>query len=102
MDSYGDLAPHQRRVVDESQQLLERLEKLRAFMGTNTFGALDQQEQLRLARQLDAMCDYARVLSERIEAFAKPLVVLTDADAAADLAGTPRPDNPTVTTGATA
>ncbi len=69
MSNYGDLQPHQQRVVDESKQLLERLEKLRAFTDTGTFANLDHDEKHRLLRQLDAMGDYAQVLAERINAF---------------------------------
>lgn len=63
------LLPYQQRIVEESQQLVARIEKLQAFTDTPTFKSLDAAERLRLARQLNHMGDYAGVLGERINAW---------------------------------
>lgn len=88
------LPAHEQRVVIEKAELDERLSKLSAFFGTPIFTGLDEEERERLAAQARAMGDYSRILGDRIAAFRQP-VVLTDADALADLKGEPRPDNPT-------
>jgi len=62
--------PHQQRVLDEHAELLERLNKLRAFTdGTPLFQGLPEAERLRLWRQRAAMVAYEQVLRERIEAW---------------------------------
>ena len=65
------LAPHQQRVVDEHADLLDRLRKLRAFIGDEKglFRSLDTAERHRLMHQEDVMTDLAMVLAERIAAF---------------------------------
>ena len=65
------LQPHQQRVVDEHADLLERLRKLRAFIGDEKglFRQLDDAERHRLMHQEDVMTELATVLAERIAAF---------------------------------
>ena len=63
------LQPHQQRVVEESQELLGRIERLQAFTDSPVFAELDSAERDRLLRQMSAMADYATVLAERINAF---------------------------------
>jgi len=63
------LQPHQQRVVEESQELLGRIERLQAFTDSPVFTGLDSAERDRLLRQMSAMADYATVLAERINAF---------------------------------
>lgn len=65
------LAPHQQRVVDEHAECLERLRKLRAFIGDakGPFRQLDDAERHRLMRQEDVMTELATVLAERVAAF---------------------------------
>lgn len=63
------LQPHQQRVVAEKAELDEKLNKLLAFHGTETFNALPEEEQDRLIRQSVVMTDYSAVLGERIAAF---------------------------------
>ena len=63
------LQPHQQRVVEESQELLGRIERLQAFTDSPVFAGLDSAERDRLLRQMSAMADYATVLAERINAF---------------------------------
>ncbi len=68
----SDLQPHQQRVVDEKTELDEKLNKLHAFIfgnGNELFVGLPHAEQNRLARQLQVMGEYSKILSERIEAF---------------------------------
>ena len=63
------LQPHQQRVVEESQELLGRIERLQTFTDSPVFAGLDSAERDRLLRQMSAMADYATVLAERINAF---------------------------------
>ena len=65
------LQPHQQRVVDEHAECLERLRKLRAFIGDEKglFRQLDDAERHRLMHQEDVMTELATVLAERIAAF---------------------------------
>jgi len=64
-----DLPPHQKRVIDEKNELDERKLKLEAFFDTPTFAQLDHEEQGRMHAQHDAMVAYSRILGDRIEAF---------------------------------
>lgn len=63
------MKPYQQRVVQEKSDLDEKLERLRVFIGTDEFDALDHAEQQRLEKQLWAMRDYSGILNERIAAF---------------------------------
>jgi hypothetical protein len=62
---------HQKRVVAELEELLERRHKLATFIHTpdSKFVGLDALEQTRLIRQYAIMGDYVNVLRERIAAF---------------------------------
>lgn len=65
------MQPHQERVATEKTELDSRRTKLCAFIGTNeAYRALDEMEQSRLNRQLEAMTLYSNILGERIAAFA--------------------------------
>lgn len=70
VQSATELKPHQQRVVAEKAELDERLDKLRAFFGTEVFSELDDLEMDRLQRQADHMAAYSEVLGKRIAAFA--------------------------------
>jgi hypothetical protein len=62
--------PHEQRVLDELMALVEKWEKLRIFIESNTaFRNLPPEERARLERQEQYMCLYVRVLNERIGAF---------------------------------
>lgn len=63
------LQPHQQRVVDEKNELSEKLGKLLAFFQTPTFAGLSEAERSRLRNQARFMDGYAAVLEERIAAF---------------------------------
>jgi hypothetical protein len=58
--------PHQKRVVDELAELLKKSAKLDEFLQTNTFEAMELQEQMLLAQQQRAMWAYADILNDRI------------------------------------
>lgn len=63
------MQPHQQRVVDEAEQLDERIDKLCSFIGQPPFKLVPEDERDRMYRQLDAMRLYSEILHERIEAF---------------------------------
>jgi len=97
------LAPHQQRVVEEKRELDDKLQKLTAFVSSEKFSTIvqDEAERGRLVCQEEVMRQYSEILGERIDAFVatewpEPSgIVLTESDAMADLNGTPRPDHPT-------
>ncbi|MES2348331.1 MAG: DUF2829 domain-containing protein [Pseudomonadota bacterium] len=60
---------HQQRVVTERDELAEKISKLAAFLVTPTYQRLADEEQTRLANQLDVMRLYCAVLNQRIDAF---------------------------------
>ena len=64
------LLPHQQRVVDEKDEVGDRLSKLFAFFEGPIFWNLDEAERSRLRNQARFMDGYAAVLEERIAAFA--------------------------------
>lgn len=59
------------RVRAEFIELDERITKLSAFLLTEMFGRLPEDEQDRMAAQLAAMRDYSGCLADRISAFDK-------------------------------
>lgn len=63
------MQPHQQRVVDEKDQLAERLGKLLVFTQTPLFSTLPEAEQTRLHCQVLFMDGYLKVLEQRIAAF---------------------------------
>jgi hypothetical protein len=63
------LQPHQQRVVDEKNELSERLAKLLGFFQGPIFPTLSDAERSRLRNQARFMDGYAAVLEERIAAF---------------------------------
>lgn len=60
---------YQERVVAEKDEANDRMEKLKAFLFTDTFRALPVDEQGRLVRQEFILQLYVQVLVERIAAF---------------------------------
>ncbi len=58
------------RVVTEKAELSERTDKLAAFVFSEIFSTLPEDEQARLRRQLSVMCEYREILRQRIAAFA--------------------------------
>ncbi len=67
---YSTLQPHQQRVVDELNELNQRMTKLEAFAKSEIFRSLDEAERGRLMAQHGAMNAYSNILQERIAAFA--------------------------------
>lgn len=63
------MQPYQSRVVEEKEQLDERLAKLLEFLQTDTYRALHSEERIRLQLQSVAMQQYLNILKERIAAF---------------------------------
>lgn len=63
-----ELPDHLKRVVEERDQLHERLTKLKAFLNSTAFTQIDEAEQRRLNLQAMYMTDYERVLNERLGA----------------------------------
>lgn len=62
--------PHQQRVVDELNELMEKQVAIKKFIDeSDIFKGLDFDEQKRLVNQQFAMEQYASILRERITNF---------------------------------
>ena len=61
------MEPYQERLKTESAELTDRLEKLTAFLGSDTHAELGAEEQLDLLEQHAAMSAYSSVLTRRIQ-----------------------------------
>jgi len=59
----------QQRVYEEHLELLRKCEKLRAFLATDQYKALDATDARHLALQLNYMLGYLQVLNLRIQRF---------------------------------
>ena len=64
-----EMAPFQIRVVEEKQELDEKIARLDAFVDGSLFSQASPDEQGRLHRQLGVMQMYSRILGERIAHF---------------------------------
>lgn len=62
------LPAHVQRMIGERAQLVDKMNKLSAFIGTPNFAQLSQPERHRLEAQYSCMNEYARILGDRIEA----------------------------------
>lgn len=60
---------YQKRVIEERDQLQERVGRLYEFMEEDEFCNLPDAEKDSLNQQLPSMCDYLRILNERIANF---------------------------------
>lgn len=60
------IAPHVQRMLDEYEELSERLGKLSAFLKTETFFGLEKEDRQLLFKQDDAMDMYKTALHARI------------------------------------
>ena len=60
---------HQQRVIDEKNELVERIIKLKAFFSTELFVNLNSEDKQLLQRQCIVMQDYAGILEQRIFRF---------------------------------
>lgn len=63
------LPEYQRRVMLEYNELREKLDKLSAFLLTDTFANLDERSRFQLSGQRDAMAAYSQFLHNRIADF---------------------------------
>ena len=63
------LAPHEVRVVQERTELVEKITKLQAFMGTDLYDSLKEEDKSKFERQKHIMITYSEVLLERINSF---------------------------------
>lgn len=70
MGEQKTLQPHQQRVVDERNELNEKVTKLNDFVGHSPiFETLHADEQNDLRNQLDVMFQYQELLDSRISRF---------------------------------
>ena len=64
------MQPHQQKVVDEYNELVEKTSKLGAFILDNPiYRSLEEDEQKDMKVQYDAMCVYTDALERRINRF---------------------------------
>ena len=63
------LAPHEQRVIEEKDQLEERLGKLLDFLGKGKPSFIDDANWNLLNEQFDAMNRYHTILLRRIDLF---------------------------------
>jgi hypothetical protein len=64
------MAPHQERVVQEKDELTEKVKKLGEFILDNPiYTSLEEGERVRLNEQHYHMCCYLDILNERIKNF---------------------------------
>lgn len=64
----GGGPPHVQRMAEEYNALNDKIIKLKAFIGSQVFAGLSQEEQEDLCEQLLHMCRYENVLIRRYEA----------------------------------
>lgn len=57
---------HKASLLNERDNLVDKIDRLRAFVKSDDFSLLPVDEKRRLVRQHDAMREYANVLNERI------------------------------------
>lgn len=69
MEEPKGLQPHEIRVVQERNDLVEKITKLHAFMASNFYQTLDKETQDNFEEQEDAMKKYCDVLLKRINRF---------------------------------
>lgn len=63
------LEPYQQRVVDENEELKEKIDKLQAFMLSPKWKELQAIDQYLLSSQLQVMQTYSQILFQRITRF---------------------------------
>lgn len=68
LDKKDDVPPHVQRMIDEYNELKNRINKLYNFITTNkTFNELSDDEKEDMRNQLDCMSKYIDCLSRRLE-----------------------------------
>ena len=65
------MKPHEQRVVQEAADLREKSIKLNAFVSSETFMSLVQEDRSLLHDQFLAMRDYYHILQKRIARVSK-------------------------------
>jgi hypothetical protein len=63
------MQPHQQRVVEEKNELFEKITKLQGFLLSQMFQKLSTNEQNLLKMQYATMVQYSEILGMRIETF---------------------------------
>lgn len=66
----------QQRVLQEKQELDDKIKKLVPFIDGEIYKKLPEDEQVRLRKQVVLMSDYSEVLGERIAAFPAPSLTI--------------------------
>lgn len=61
--------PHEERVIAEKAELDQKIEKLGAFLNTNAFEGLPDEQKKLLIMQCNTMRNYSWILGKRIELF---------------------------------
>lgn len=61
-----ELLPHEQQLVEERNQLSERVDKLQEFTNTAVFKSLDVTEQCLMYEQLNHMKIYLGILNRRL------------------------------------
>ena len=64
--------PFQERVIEEKDELADKIQKLAAFIAGHVFPMLSDDEQARLFEQYDVMQTYLNILKVRIAHFTGP------------------------------
>jgi hypothetical protein len=59
--------PHQQRVINEADELEQRLIKLKMFIENVSFNAINERQKGLLIRQAAMMNGYLDILKQRIE-----------------------------------
>lgn len=65
-EEWKDLPPHVQRMIEEENQLFDRLDKLEKFTQMSVFENLERDAQDDLIEQLGAMAIYLLTLRRRI------------------------------------
>lgn len=60
---------HELRVVEEAEELEDRLIKLNSFLTTAIFENLDKEQRVLLMEQSEVMSQYLSILKRRINLF---------------------------------
>lgn len=60
---------HEQRVVDEFKDLVDKLGKLVAFIDSDTFTSLPEEDRRLLVLQSASMATYIYILEQRIDRF---------------------------------
>ena len=66
-----ELQAHEKRVVEERNQLQEKADKLKEFFTNPIFNSLKEKDRLLLYDQMEVMNKYLSILNERIGRFIK-------------------------------